>query len=88
MGRMHDRHGAVIRRIRKRVLERDNYACSSCRARPGAPNLEVHHIKPLSKGGSLGMRNCKTLCRMCHIKLHETPLGKQRREWKVFMDGV
>ena len=88
MGRQHDRHGAVIRRVRKLVLERDNYACRACGARPGAPNLEVHHIKPLSKGGSRSPRNCKTLCRKCHIKLHDTPLAAARREWKAYSHGL
>lgn len=88
MGSQHERHGAVIRRVRKLVLERDNYACRACGSRPGAPNLEVHHIKPLSMGGSRSPRNCKTLCRKCHIKLHDTPLAAARREWKAYSHGL
>lgn len=53
--------------IREEVLIRDGYQCGNC----GSPNnLHVHHIVPLSKGGSNRLTNLRTLCEQCHKKLH------------------
>lgn len=69
------------------MLERDGYKCTKCGSRK---RLEVHHIVPLSKGGSPWPKNCKTLCRKCHIKLHEQngSLKQARRQWKEYSDGI
>ena len=52
--------------------------------------LEVHHIVPLSTVGSPWPKNCKTLCRKCHIRLYEQPgsLKQARREWQKYSDGI
>ena len=34
-------------------------------------NLERHHIKPLSIGGTNNIKNIIILCQKCHIKEHE-----------------
>ena len=53
--------------IRRTVLKRDDYRCANCQS---TENLHVHHIVPLSVGGSNELSNLKTLCKACHTKLH------------------
>ena len=53
--------------LRQQALEQDNYKCGNCGS---TRNLHVHHIVPLSKGGSNEPGNLRTLCRTCHTKLH------------------
>ncbi|MFH1141392.1 MAG: HNH endonuclease [Chloroflexota bacterium] len=50
------------------VKRRDGYRCSQC----GASNVElhVHHIVPLSIGGSSELDNLATLCDACHGEIH------------------
>lgn len=53
--------------IRKQVLVRDGHCCGNC----GSFNdLHVHHIVPLSKGGTNQLSNLRTLCKECHTKIH------------------
>ena len=47
------------------VKRRDGYKCVKC---PNTTNLEVHHIVPVSKGGTNAMNNLITLCHKCHSK--------------------
>lgn len=49
---------------RKRILERDSYACCAC-GQVGMMN-EIDHIVPLEQGGSHADANLQTLCRRCH----------------------
>ena len=51
--------------VSRSVKERDGFRCIKCGA---TENLEVHHIIPVSKGGSNSMRNLITLCHNCHKK--------------------
>ena len=53
--------------LRKSALTRDGYKCGNC---GGAIGLMVHHIVPLSKGGTNSLGNLRTLCEECHRKLH------------------
>ena len=53
--------------IRLLALQRDNYECGNCKSNK---NLHVHHIVPLSRGGSNNLSNLRTLCEDCHKKLH------------------
>jgi 5-methylcytosine-specific restriction endonuclease McrA len=51
------------RKIRKAVLERDNYCCYYC----GADNANsVDHITSLSKGGTNEFSNLITACTTCN----------------------
>jgi len=53
-------------KIRKQVLARDNFRCRTCGIR-----LEVHHVVPLSKGGTNDPDNLITLCSKCHRAIHQ-----------------
>jgi 5-methylcytosine-specific restriction endonuclease McrA len=58
--------------IRKRVWDRDG---GRCRVLSGGkqcmkPASEVHHIIPLSRGGTTSMANLVCICVECHNKRH------------------
>lgn len=49
---------------RKRILERDNHACTVCTDREGP--FEIDHHLPLWLGGTDTDDNLRTLCKNCH----------------------
>jgi 5-methylcytosine-specific restriction endonuclease McrA len=60
----------IAPRVRRAVLARDRYRCST----PGCGTtafLEVHHVVPRSRGGSSRATNLVTLCGRCHAFVHE-----------------
>ena len=64
--------------IREQALAYAKGICQLCdREGPfkvdGVPFLEVHHIKPLSEGGSDTIDNVVGLCPNCHRKVHMVP---------------
>lgn len=71
----HDRH--IPDDVRREVLRRDGYRCSDCHWshdewNPSDPrHLELHHVKHHVKGGENVKENLKTLCTVCHDKLHK-----------------
>ena len=59
------------------TLFRSNGICGRCmkpapfnRKKDGRPYLEVHHLIPLSKGGSDELSNVIALCPNCHRESH------------------
>ena len=58
----------VWKETRKKALKRDKFRCQKC----GAKNvkLHVHHIVPVSAGGSDELYNLITLCEKCHFDNH------------------
>jgi hypothetical protein len=54
--------------MRKRILHRDAYTCSNCRIT--GTILHVHHVVPLSCGGTSTDSNLVTLCEDCHKAIH------------------
>ena len=63
--------------VKAAVLSRDNYTCQIC----GAQNtqLQVHHIRFRSQGGSDSMENLTTLCKDCHEKIHKNELNFNKK---------
>lgn len=57
--------------LRDFVFKRDKGMCVSC-AQQGrrVPGKEVHHIVPLSRGGTNTPSNLVTLCLSCHERRH------------------
>jgi HNH endonuclease len=62
--------------IRGEVLRRDGYKCRDCEWshdewNPSDPrHLELHHVKHHAHGGENVEDNLKTLCTLCHDKMH------------------
>lgn len=52
----------------REVKRRDGYKCKVC---SGTEDLEVHHIVPVSRGGTNHKTNLITLCSTCHHKRHK-----------------
>jgi len=55
--------------IRWEVLKRDTYACRKCGRSPGkgkTTELEIDHIIPVAKHGTIDASNLQTLCRECN----------------------
>lgn len=56
--------------IRRSVLERDGFQCTEAAGRCDGP-LQIHHIVPLSRGGTNRLENLVTLCLYHHCTKHE-----------------
>lgn len=73
-------------RLRADVLDRDGWKCGNCRS---DSQLEVHHVVPLSAGGTNRHGNLVTLCQSCHLRAHNkrdrpvdpTELGSENGRW-------
>ena len=75
------------------VQKRDNYTCKFCnfsifteseikeakltRGHTGGTGLHIHHIIPLSKGGSNRLSNLISLCETCHEDQHPHMIKKK-----------
>ena len=63
------RYGAVWKRIRDRHLK-EHLLCHMCEESGRlTPATEVHHILPLSKGGTHAQENLMSLCTSCHSRI-------------------
>lgn len=67
---IHRKYGRAWKRIRDRYATEHPF-CEMC-YREGRITLmdEVHHIVPVSKGGTHERSNLMSLCRSCHNKIH------------------
>ena len=67
---VHHRYGRAWKRIRDSYVKSHPY-CELC-LKQGmvAPVEEVHHIKPLSEGGTHARDNLISLCKSCHSRIH------------------
>lgn len=61
------------------VLKRDKYKCANCGS-TDRNDLNVHHIVPLSAGGSNTDTNMIVLCSKCHKAIH---FGKHRDSFDI-----
>jgi len=55
-------------RLTRDLIKSDRRNCESCGTRS---HLEMHHIVPLSNGGTEMEENIKILCHTCHMEEHE-----------------
>ncbi len=64
------RYGRAWKRIRDRYIKA-HPLCEECK-RNGklTPSEEVHHIIPLSEGGTNKEQNLMALCKSCHSRIH------------------
>ena len=54
---------------RRNIFQRDGYVCQHCWQYKCEEELELHHIVPMSEGGSHHPHNLTTLCHDCHQQL-------------------
>lgn len=81
------RYGRQWRRIRARYVA-EHPLCKQCQ-KDGrlTPTQEVHHILPLSKGGTHDFDNLMALCKPCHSRISALDGDRWRkgrsvkREW-------
>ena len=67
---MHRKYGRAWKRIRDRYAA-EHPLCERCLAEGRVTLMEeVHHIVPVSKGGTHDRSNLMSLCRSCHNKIH------------------
>ena len=61
--------------LRGLCLLRDNFTCTSCDTPRDPWDLDMHHIKPLGKGGDDKLSNVTTRCKWgeCHKGEHVRP---------------
>ena len=63
------RYGRAWKRIRDRYIK-SHPLCEECKQNGNlTPAEEVHHIKPLSKGGGNEGSNLMALCKSCHSRI-------------------
>ena len=58
---------------RRIILNRDGHRCQRCGAKSLPSNevaLDVHHVRPRSRGGTHALENLEPLCQQCHAKRH------------------
>ena len=71
--RTNNYNNAEWRKLRKEVLERDNYQCQQCgiTAKESGFPLEIHHVIPPKGNKELffDINNCVTLCKFCHSRI-------------------
>ena len=78
--------GRLWDRVRRRKLERTGWRCERCGL---AGRLEVHHVRPLHKGGApYDPGNLKVLCRGCHVEEHKRPLTDADRRWRELVQFI
>lgn len=74
------RYGAAWKKVR------DAYAaahqlCEVCLREGRYVKMEeVHHVKPLSEGGTHEMSNLIALCKSCHSRIHSTREDRWKRK--------
>lgn len=64
------KYGRAWKRIRDRYAS-EHPLCEEClKTGKLTPVEEVHHIKPISQGGTHARDNLMSLCQSCHTKKH------------------
>lgn len=72
------RYGRTWKRIRDRYIAA-HPLCESCQQEGKlTPAQEVHHIQPLSQGGTNAVNNLMSLCSSCHSAI----TAKQGGRWR------
>lgn len=63
----------------EQILQRDDHRCVRCGA---DESLIVHHIWPVSQGGTPVAENLVTLCRSCHVVAHDVAMFRGRVQYQ------
>ena len=59
--------GRVTKKMRERILIRDNFTCQNCGVHGDFARLNVDHIFPRSQGGKAEPDNLQVLCKSCNL---------------------
>jgi hypothetical protein len=60
------------------VMRRDGGRCTFCTST--RPRLHVHHRVPVASGGCHALGNLRTLCTVCHKRIHRAIRIEDKRE--------
>ena len=81
-------HSPEWRALSRQIRERDGHLCTACKPRTVGARL-VHHVTPLSAGGSaLDPANLTSLCSECHRLAHGQVVDVPRQEWKRYIKNL
>ena len=72
--------GAEWEQQRQHAMRQGGWRCSKCGK---AGRLEVHHIIPISEGGTNDPENLTPLCRECHINIHRRQVSEREQAWET-----
>lgn len=73
------KYGREWKRIRDAYIKRFPN-CEVCQAHMKiVPATEIHHITPLSRGGTHDRVNLLALCHECHQKIHEIDRAEHKK---------
>ena len=56
----------ISNKLKHEIWRRDKFTCQYCGKDINEAELEIDHIKPVSKGGTNAMSNLQTLCFYCN----------------------
>ena len=73
------RYGPAWERIRTAQLAAHPLCHMCLREGTPTPATEVHHILPLSQGGTYGPENLMSICKPCHSRITARESGWRRR---------
>ena len=75
--------------VKDEVMRRQRGRCARCNVNFITKGIRIHidHKKPVSKGGSNGIRNLQALCPNCHANKHHKENVKDAREPKNSNEG-
>ena len=81
--RFHKRlSSAKWERVRWAKLKAAGWRCERC----GGIASEVHHIRPLHRGGAaFDPANLASRCRRCHVAEHARKLSEPERQWAALV---
>ena len=68
----------MTKELRREIIERDHGICQICRKKCKDEEIEIDHIKPVSKGGKTIKSNLQVLCFNCNRSKSNKYLGELR----------
>ncbi len=73
------RYGKNWKKIRTRILIRDDYKCKNCGSHKSEVKfMDIHHINPFLISYNNSENNLITLCRRCHMEIEKNLIKKNK----------
>ena len=70
----------MTQELREQIIERDQSICQICHKKCRRDEIEIDHIKPVSKGGKTTISNLQVLCSTCN--------RQKSNKWLEDMSGI